>query len=77
MFDGKMQTDRMQTADTGRTQTAEYTGCNADQRPASCVQITWEDLKAAEEAVGEFGGDNRAGVQVNLRLKWMVVLDEA
>jgi stage III sporulation protein SpoIIIAA len=30
------------------------------------VQITWEDLKAAEEAVGEFGGDNRAGVQGTL-----------
>ncbi len=30
------------------------------------VQITWDDLKAAEHAVGEFGGDNRAGVQVNI-----------
>lgn len=30
------------------------------------MQITWEDLKAAEEAVGEFGGDNRAGVQGTL-----------
>jgi len=28
------------------------------------LQITWKDLKAAEQAVGEFGGDNRAGVQV-------------
>ena len=24
-------------------------------------QILWEDLKDAEAAVGEFGGDNRAG----------------
>ena len=30
------------------------------------VQITWEDLKAAEEAVGDFGSDNRAGVQGTL-----------
>ena len=29
------------------------------------MQITWDDLKAAEHAVGEFGGDNRAGVQVS------------
>lgn len=32
----------------------------------SCLQITWEDLKAAEMAVGEFGGDNRAGVEGTL-----------
>lgn len=31
-----------------------------------CAQITWEDLKAAEAAVGDFGGDNRAGVQGTL-----------
>ena len=30
------------------------------------LQITWEDLTAAETAVGEFGGDNRAGVQGTL-----------
>ena len=30
------------------------------------VQITWEDLKAAEAAVGDFGSDNRAGVQGTL-----------
>lgn len=30
------------------------------------VQITWEDLAAAEQAVGTFGGDNRAGVQGTL-----------
>lgn len=30
------------------------------------LQITWEDLKAAEAAVGDFGGDNRAGVQGTL-----------
>ena len=30
------------------------------------MQITWEDLAAAEAAVGEFGGDNRAGVQGTL-----------
>ncbi|KAK9835856.1 hypothetical protein WJX74_009516 [Apatococcus lobatus] len=29
-------------------------------------EITWEDLAAAEAAVGEFGGDNRAGVQGTL-----------
>lgn len=29
-------------------------------------QITREDLEAAEAAVGEFGGDNRAGVQGTL-----------
>jgi stage III sporulation protein SpoIIIAA len=29
-------------------------------------QITWEDLAAAEAAVGDFGGDNRAGVQGTL-----------
>lgn len=29
-------------------------------------QITWEDLAAAEQAVGTFGGDNRAGVQGTL-----------
>lgn len=28
--------------------------------------MTWEDLQAAEEAVGEFGGDNRAGVEGTL-----------
>lgn len=33
---------------------------------AMCVQITWEDLAAAEQAVGTFGGDNRAGVQGTL-----------
>ncbi len=33
--------------------------------PTICTQITWDDLQAAERAVGEFGGDNRAGVQVN------------
>ena len=26
-----------------------------------CFQISWDDLKDAEAAVGEFGGDNRAG----------------
>ena len=39
-----------------------------ENRPMSHVmdvQITWDDLKAAEHAVGEFGGDNRAGVQVS------------
>ena len=30
------------------------------------MQITWEDLKAAEQAVGDFGSDNRAGVQGTL-----------
>ena len=30
------------------------------------LQITWDDLKAAETAVGEFGGDNRAGIQGTL-----------
>ena len=30
------------------------------------MQITWEDLAAAEQAVGTFGGDNRAGVQGTL-----------
>ena len=30
------------------------------------VQITWDDLKAAESAVGDFGSDNRAGVQGTL-----------
>ena len=30
------------------------------------LQITWEDLKAAEQAVGDFGSDNRAGVQGTL-----------
>ena len=30
------------------------------------LQITWEDLAAAEQAVGTFGGDNRAGVQGTL-----------
>ena len=38
--------------------------------PINCrlyaVQITWEDLKAAEQAVGDFGSDNRAGVQGTL-----------
>jgi len=29
-------------------------------------EITWEDLEAAETAVGEFGGDNRAGVEGTL-----------
>lgn len=33
---------------------------------AMFVQITWEDLAAAEQAVGTFGGDNRAGVQGTL-----------
>jgi hypothetical protein len=31
------------------------------------VQISWEDLKDAEAAVGEFGGDNRAGDQPALQ----------
>lgn len=30
------------------------------------MQVTWEDLAAAEQAVGTFGGDNRAGVQGTL-----------
>ena len=30
------------------------------------LQITWEDLKAAEQPVGDFGSDNRAGVQGTL-----------
>ena len=30
------------------------------------LQITWDDLKAAEDAVGDFGSDNRAGVQGTL-----------
>lgn len=30
------------------------------------AQITWDDLKAAEDAVGDFGSDNRAGVQGTL-----------
>ncbi len=30
------------------------------------AQITWDDLKAAEKAVGDFGSDNRAGVQGTL-----------
>ena len=30
------------------------------------MQITWDDLKAAESAVGDFGSDNRAGVQGTL-----------
>mmetsp|Transcript_21011 Transcript_21011/g.50143 ORF Transcript_21011/g.50143 Transcript_21011/m.50143 type:complete len:534 (+) Transcript_21011:535-2136(+) len=29
-------------------------------------EVTWEDLQAAEEAIGEFGGDNRAGVEGTL-----------
>ncbi|KAA6427593.1 MAG: hypothetical protein FRX49_02256 [Trebouxia sp. A1-2] len=33
---------------------------------ASLLEITWEDLAAAEQAVGTFGGDNRAGVQGTL-----------
>ena len=38
--------------------------------PSYCTQITWDDLQAAERAVGEFGGDNRAGVQVNSGLNY-------
>ena len=30
------------------------------------MQITWDDLRAAENAVGDFGSDNRAGVQGTL-----------
>lgn len=33
---------------------------------SSYPQVTWEDLAAAEQAVGTFGGDNRAGVQGTL-----------
>ena len=36
------------------------------QLRVSGVQITWDDLKAAESAVGDFGSDNRAGVQGTL-----------
>ena len=39
--------------------------CGTDE-VSRCLQITWEDLKAAEMAVGEFGGDNRAGVEGTL-----------
>ena len=49
---------------------------SSNQRPACAsmhhqllipgVQITWDDLKAAESAVGDFGSDNRAGVQGTL-----------
>ena len=35
-------------------------------RTVVLAQITWEDLAAAEQAVGTFGGDNRAGVQGTL-----------
>ena len=38
----------------------------AYQSSLCAVQITWEDLKAAEQAVGDFGSDNRAGVQGTL-----------
>ena len=31
------------------------------QLPFCGCQISWDDLKDAEAAVGEFGGDNRAG----------------
>ena len=37
-------------------------------------QITWDDLKAAEHAVGEFGGDNRAGVQVSAEFATLSIL---
>lgn len=33
---------------------------------AAELQITWDDLKAAEDAVGDFGSDNRAGIQGTL-----------
>ena len=36
----------------------DFVGC--------CVQVTREDLEAAQECVGEFGGDNRAGVEGTL-----------
>lgn len=39
---------------------------NAPRLCSCAVQVTWEDLAAAEQAVGTFGGDNRAGVQGTL-----------
>lgn len=36
------------------------------ERRLLLLQITWDDLKAAERAVGDFGSDNRAGVQGTL-----------
>ncbi|KAK9810495.1 hypothetical protein WJX72_011751 [[Myrmecia] bisecta] len=51
--------------DLGRRPEARFLGGRGgeDLRDA---EITWEDLQAAENAVGEFGGDNRAGVQGTL-----------
>ncbi|KAK9868069.1 hypothetical protein WJX84_002053 [Apatococcus fuscideae] len=51
--------------DLGRRPEARFLGKDGGQYLRD-NEITWEDLAAAEAAVGEFGGDNRAGVQGTL-----------
>lgn len=42
------------------------TSCCHVKGSDACWQITREDLATAEQAVGTFGGDNRAGIQGTL-----------
>eukprot|EP00884_Botryococcus_braunii_P004477 jgi/Botrbrau1/1402/Bobra.0063s0101.1 len=51
--------------DLGRRPEARFLGGRGGEYLRE-AEITWEDLKAAETAVGDFGGDNRAGVQGTL-----------
>ncbi|KAL3132664.1 Uncharacterized protein ABBQ32_009180 [Trebouxia sp. C0010 RCD-2024] len=51
--------------DLGRKPEARFAGAVGGEYLRD-EEITWEDLAAAEQAVGTFGGDNRAGVQGTL-----------
>lgn len=51
--------------DLGRRPEARFLGVAGGEYLRD-EEITWDDLKAAAMAVGEFGGDNRAGVQGTL-----------
>lgn len=51
--------------DLGRRPEARFAGAVGGEYLRD-EEITWEDLAAAEQAVGTFGGDNRAGVQGTL-----------
>ncbi|KAK9908951.1 hypothetical protein WJX75_005083 [Coccomyxa subellipsoidea] len=51
--------------DLGRRPEARFLGVGGGEYLRD-AEITWDDLKAAEDAVGDFGSDNRAGVQGTL-----------
>jgi len=56
--------------DLGRQPEARFQGSLTEARTTVEVlrqrPVDWEDLQSAEEAVGQFGGDNRAGIEGTL-----------